>query len=180
MPTVWPAWLILHIRQDNPPPGRGRFCREAKWVITDNWSSTIQYKFDIESLNFQSAGQAAGKVKQILRGIGYEPQITRRAAIITYELEMNLVIHGGGGTLEVELSPEVIKIVTKDQGPGIPDVGLAMQEGYSTAPLQVREMGFGAGMGLPNIRRWADKLTIETKVNQGTKLWAFIYCNKQK
>ncbi|HHW05951.1 MAG TPA: anti-sigma regulatory factor [Clostridia bacterium] len=131
-------------------------------------------------MDFQAAGQAAGKVKQVLLGIGYDPQVARRAAIITYELEMNLVIHGGGGTLTVELSPDLIEISAEDHGPGIPDVNLAMQEGYSTAPAHVREMGFGAGMGLPNIRRWSDKLTIATEINKGTKLLAAIYCKKQE
>ena len=136
--------------------------------------------FQIEYFNFQAAGLAAGKLKQILLGIGYDPQIVRRAAIIAYELEMNLVIHGGGGILEVELSPDLIQIIARDQGPGIPNVDLAMQEGYSTAPPHVREMGFGAGMGLPNVRHWADELTIQSRVNEGTSLWASINCKKQK
>lgn len=149
-------------------------------MVTDSWSRAIRYEFNVENLNFQTAGLAAGKVKQILLGIGYEPQVVRRAAIIAYELEMNLVIHGGGGILEVELSPDTIEIIAKDQGPGIPDVDLAMQEGYSTAPPQVREMGFGAGMGLPNVRHWADNLKIDSRINGGATIWVNIFCNKQK
>lgn len=149
-------------------------------MVIDGKSKAIRYTFQVASMDFQAAGQAAGKVKQVLLGIGYDPQLARRAAIITYELEMNLVIHGGGGTLTVELSPDLIEISAEDHGPGIPDVNLAMQEGYSTAPAHVREMGFGAGMGLPNIRRWSDKLTIATEINKGTKLLAAIYCKKQE
>ncbi|NLL17574.1 MAG: anti-sigma regulatory factor [Clostridia bacterium] len=134
------------------------------------------YRFNIESLNFQAAGTAAMKIKRNLLDIGYDPMIARRAAIIAYELEMNLVIHGGGGLLEVKMSPKAIEISARDEGPGIPDVNLAMQEGYSTAPPQVREMGFGAGMGLPNIKHWADVLDIQSKVGEGTSLKAIIYC----
>lgn len=149
-------------------------------MVADGGPKSIRYKFSIENFNFQAAGLAAGKVKQILLGIGYDPQVARRAAIIAYELEMNLVIHGGGGILEVVLSPDLIEIIARDQGPGIPDVDLAMQEGYSTAPPQVREMGFGAGMGLPNVRHWADSLRIQSKINEGASLWASINCKKQK
>jgi len=149
-------------------------------VVADGGPKSIRYEFNIENFNFQAAGLAAGKVKQILLGIGYDPQVARRAAIIAYELEMNLVIHGGGGILEVVLSPDLIEIIARDQGPGIPDVDLAMQEGYSTAPPQVREMGFGAGMGLPNVRHWADNLKIQSKINEGASLWASLNCKKQK
>lgn len=134
----------------------------------------MDYRFTVESMNFQKAGLASGKVKEILQRIGYHPNTVRRAAIITYELEMNLVIHGGGGQLSVSVSPEAIEVTATDGGPGIPDIELALQEGYSTAPPQVREMGFGAGMGLPNIKRCADELSIQSKVNQGTTVRAKI------
>ncbi|NLC77898.1 MAG: anti-sigma regulatory factor [Clostridia bacterium] len=131
-------------------------------------------------MNFKTAGSAAMRIKRLLLDVGYEPQLARRAAIIAYELEMNLIIHGGGGQLAVKLSPDFIEIYAGDQGPGIPDVELAMQEGYSTAPPQVREMGLGAGMGLPNVKHWADVLKIDTKVDEGTRLRAIVYCTQSK
>ncbi|MBL3593082.1 MAG: anti-sigma regulatory factor [Synergistaceae bacterium] len=106
--------------------------------------------------------------------LGMHSAIIRRAAIITYEAEMNLVIHGGGGVLKVLITPERIEIVSSDEGPGIPDVEMAMREGFSTAPDRVREMGFGAGMGLPNIKRNSDSLSIDSTVGVGTTLRAVI------
>lgn len=139
--------------------------------------STIKLRYDIEADNFVTAGEASSNVKKKLSQLGVTPQIIKRAAVAMYEAEINAVIHGGGGHAIVEISEycAVIKIV--DRGPGIPDVQLAMKEGYSTAPDSIREMGFGAGMGLPNIKKHADKLEINTEVGKGTEVIITIYFN---
>jgi len=131
--------------------------------------------FPVEGEDFLAAGEASSSVKDTLKMLGVPSSICRRAAIITYEAEMNLVIHAGGGMLRARIDEEKVVLVTEDQGPGIADIDQAMREGYSTASDQVREMGFGAGMGLPNIKRNADRLDIESTVGQGTTLTASIY-----
>jgi len=131
-------------------------------------------EFEIAKDDFLAAGEGSGSVKDTLKMLGIPSAVIRRAAIITYEAEMNLVIHGGGGVLKILISPEKVEIVARDDGPGIPDVELAMREGFSTAPDRIREMGFGAGMGLPNIKRNADSLEIESAVGVGTTLTASI------
>ncbi|MGI6562358.1 MAG: ATP-binding protein [Clostridia bacterium] len=130
----------------------------------------ITLSYEINANDFQAAGEASSTVKKKLKLLGIPPEAIRRASIAMYEAEMNVVIHGNGGVMNVEIDKSKIKMVFRDQGPGIPDVGLAMQEGYSTAPDRIREMGFGAGMGLPNIKRNADKLDIETVIGKGTTL----------
>lgn len=110
--------------------------------------------------------------------LGISSSISRRAAIITYEAEMNLVIHGGGGRIIANISEDSVEIKTVDHGPGIPNVELAIQEGFTTASDHAREMGFGAGMGLPNIKRNADVFEIETEVGKGTTLRTIIYLNE--
>jgi anti-sigma regulatory factor (Ser/Thr protein kinase) len=109
-------------------------------------------------------------MKRALRQMGIEPEIIRRCAVCMYEGEMNAVIHAGGGRAEVLVNPERIKITIEDGGPGIPDVEAAMREGYSTAPPEIRALGFGAGMGLPNMKRCSDELEIETAPGRGTKI----------
>ena len=130
----------------------------------------IYLEYDVEADNYQTAGAASNNVKETLKMLGVSSVIVRRAAIITYEAEMNLVIHGGGGKIIANISEGNVEIMTVDQGPGIPDVSLAIQEGYTTASDQAREMGFGAGMGLPNIMRNSDIFEIESEVGKGTKL----------
>jgi anti-sigma regulatory factor (Ser/Thr protein kinase) len=120
--------------------------------------------------DFQAAGEAAAKLKRTLRQVGVDAETARRAAIVAYEAEMNIVIHAFRGVLTVEISPERIEIAADDEGPGIPDIHLAMQEGYSTAPEHVREMGFGAGLGLPNMKRYSDEFRIESTVGRGTSV----------
>lgn len=132
-------------------------------------------EFDVKPLDFLLAGEAASQIKDALNSLGLPADICRRAAIVAYEAEMNLVIHGGGGKLSLCLNEENISIVASDQGPGIPDVSLAMQPGYSTAPDYIKEMGFGAGMGLSNIKRNSDELVIDTEVGKGTTLRSVIY-----
>lgn len=130
----------------------------------------ISLQYDIAADDYQTAGAASNNVKETLKMLGLPSPIIRRAAIITYEAEMNLVIHAGGGKIVAYIDEESVEIKTIDQGPGIPDVGLAIKEGYTTASDHAREMGFGAGMGLPNIKRNADVFEIETEVGKGTTL----------
>ncbi|MBN2653206.1 MAG: ATP-binding protein [Spirochaetales bacterium] len=113
-------------------------------------------------------GEASSEIKKLLKTLGLPAQAIKRTAVSMYEAEVNLVIHGGGGEGFVEISPETILIRFEDKGPGIPDIDLAMQEGYSTAPDHIREIGFGAGMGLPNIKKNSDELTINSVVGEGT------------
>lgn len=130
---------------------------------------------EVKPLDFLSAGETASDFKETLKSLGIIPEICRKASIVTYEAEMNAVIHGGGGVIAMELSGDRVTIVAKDEGPGIENVSLAMQEGYSTAPDFIREMGFGAGMGLPNIKKYSDELEIETEPGKGMTLRAVIY-----
>ncbi len=132
--------------------------------------------YDVSGTNFTCAGEASSKIKKTLKELGFPTSITRSVAIAVYEGEINLVIHGGGGFIDAEITPDCIYITLTDHGPGIPDVALAMQEGYSTAPDNVRQLGFGAGMGLPNIKKNTDEMIIETEVGKGTtiKLKVFI------
>ncbi|MBE6795899.1 MAG: anti-sigma regulatory factor [Ruminococcaceae bacterium] len=130
----------------------------------------LSLHYDVSGTDFTCAGEASSKIKRNLKELGFPASVVRNVAIAVYEGEINLVIHGGGGVIDVEISPECISIVLADQGPGIPDVALAMQEGYSTAPDNVRQLGFGAGMGLPNIKKYTDEMIIETEVGKGTTI----------
>ncbi len=136
----------------------------------------ISLHYDVSGTDFTCAGEASGKIKKTLKELGFPSSLTRNVAIAVYEGEINMVIHGGGGVIDVIITPECISIELADQGPGIPDVALAMQEGYSTAPDNVRQLGFGAGMGLPNIKKYTDEMIIETEVGKGTtiKLKVFV------
>ncbi|MBE6800700.1 MAG: anti-sigma regulatory factor [Ruminococcaceae bacterium] len=136
----------------------------------------LSLHYDVSGTDFTCAGEASSKIKRNLKELGFPTSVIRNVAIAVYEGEINLVIHGGGGVIDVEITPECISIVLADQGPGIPDVALAMQEGYSTAPDNVRQLGFGAGMGLPNIKKYTDEMIIETEVGKGTtiKLKVFV------
>ena len=130
----------------------------------------LSLHYDVSGTDFTCAGEASSKIKRNLKELGFPASVIRNVAIAVYEGEINLVIHGGGGVIDVEISPECISVVLADQGPGIPDVSLAMQEGYSTAPDNVRQLGFGAGMGLPNIKKYTDEMIIETEVGKGTTI----------
>lgn len=131
-------------------------------------SDTIKLNYQISAEDFTRAGEASGDVKRRLRQMGSSPEVIRKVAIAMYEGEINMVIHAHGGTIDVEVSPEDIVMVLKDEGPGIPDIEKAMQAGYSTAPDNVRALGFGAGMGLPNMKKYSDEMTIDTKLGVGT------------
>lgn len=140
----------------------------------------ISLEYPVEGMNFQAAGEASSNIKHTLQLVGYHPEVIRRVAIAAYEMEMNIVIHAFKGTLQVKINPERIEISANDQGPGIANIHLAMQEGFSTASEKIREMGFGAGMGLPNIGRCSDELILETKVGEGTMLKIIILNRERK
>ena len=130
----------------------------------------LTLRYDIDGENFTSAGEASVKVKKALRQLGFSQEIIRRVSIAMYEGEINMVIHANGGYAQVSILPDLIEILLCDRGPGIPDVALAMQAGYYTAPEQIRALGFGAGMGLPNMKANTDEMTIHTKVGEGTTI----------
>ena len=134
----------------------------------------LTMSFDIEGRNFKASGEASGRIKRTLEQVGLDWNVVRRAAVVLYEAEMNIVIHAHRGVLRAEISPQKVVIVADDEGPGIPDVSLAMKRGFSTAPAEIREMGFGAGLGLPNIEKHSDQMSIETEVGRGTKVVAVI------
>lgn len=140
--------------------------------------SVINLSFDVPGDDFTRAGEASGAVKHKLRKLGYNSDAIRRMAIAMYEAEINMVIHAGGGQIYVEIHPDRVNAKLVDQGPGIPDVDKAMQEGYSTAPDNVRNLGFGAGMGLPNIKKYADEMKIDTKIGEGTTMYLSVHVNK--
>ncbi|MCE1195588.1 ATP-binding protein [bacterium] len=121
-------------------------------------------------MDFSAAGKASTDVKKTLAQLGLDRDLVKRIAVAMYEGEMNIAIHGGGGTAEIEFSPDRIDILLVDRGPGIADIALAMTEGFSTASEEVRSMGFGAGMGLPNMKRNADEMTVESRVGEGTSV----------
>lgn len=140
-------------------------------------SEALTFHFDVNGEDFTSAGQASVRFKKNMRELGVDPEIIRRASIAMYEGEINMVIHAHGGVADVEVDEDAIKIVLKDQGPGIPDIAKAMQEGYSTAPDNIRSLGFGAGMGLPNMKRYTDEMQIESTVGVGTTVTMKINLN---
>ena len=134
-------------------------------------SENLIFRFDVEGNDFTSAGQASVQVKKNLRQLGFDSEIIRRVSIAMYEGEINMVIHAGGGVAEVIVSEEYIEIVLDDRGPGIADIDKAMQAGYSTASDTVRSLGFGAGMGLPNMKRYTDEMRIESALGEGTTIY---------
>jgi anti-sigma regulatory factor (Ser/Thr protein kinase) len=131
--------------------------------------------FTIRGNDFTRAGEAASKIKAALQLVGMEVETIRKTVIVAYEAELNIVIHARQGLIKLSVFPDRAVLTAEDRGPGIPDISLAMQEGYSTAPPHIRQMGFGAGMGLPNMKRCSDNLDITSEVNKGTKLQAIIY-----
>ncbi|WP_350342563.1 anti-sigma regulatory factor [Proteinivorax tanatarense] len=136
---------------------------------------TLKVVWQVEKMDFTRAGEGSSKIKKMLHQFSIRPDIMRRVAIISYEAEVNLVIHSFGGVLQGEVFPDKVVVTAKDKGPGIEDLSKAMKAGFSTAPLEVRELGFGAGMGLPNIKRSADKLDLQSSEEEGTELVATVY-----
>lgn len=138
-------------------------------IVSDQTGLILRYW--VKARDFTGGGGASSKIKRALDRLGAPPQVQRRVAIAAYEAEMNLIIHtDNGGELIAEIQPEVIRIVATDNGPGIPDIEQAMQPGFSTAPNWIRELGFGAGMGLSNIKKCADAMKLESQVGVGTRL----------
>lgn len=130
----------------------------------------IQRSYAVEKNDFTKAGEVSSNIKKIMKQVGVEPEVIRRVSVAAYETEMNIIIHSYGGTIDFQITPEHIMLEAKDRGPGIENVDLAMKKGYSTAPKNVRELGFGAGMGLPNIKRCADEFNIESVFKSHTKI----------
>lgn len=124
--------------------------------------------YEVPADDFTRAGEASSNVKSMLKQMGVKPEIIRKVSIAMYEGEINMVIHAFGGTIDVTISSQEIVMVLKDQGPGIENIELAMQAGYSTAPDNIRSLGFGAGMGLPNMKKYSDEMIIDTIVGVGT------------
>ena len=133
-------------------------------------SDLLTFHFDVDGDDFTSAGQASVQIKKRLRQLGISPDTIRRVSIAMYEGEINMVIHAGGGEADVSVSEDHVIIVLKDKGPGIPNIEQAMQEGFSTAPDAIRSLGFGTGMGLPNMKRYTDFMNIESEVGKGTTI----------
>ena len=138
-------------------------------------SEELVFRFSVDGKDFTSAGQASVQVKKNLRQLGIDAETIRRVSIAMYEGEINMVIHAGGGVAEVKVCEDYIEIILDDKGPGIKDIEQAMQEGFSTAPDQIRSLGFGAGMGLPNMKRYTDSMEIESTVGVGTRIVMKVY-----
>ena len=133
-------------------------------------SEAVRFHFTVDGEDFTSAGQASVQMKKSLRQLGISPEIIRKVSIAMYEGEINMVIHAGGGEADVLIYENRIEIKLTDHGPGIANIELAMQEGFSTAPDNIRSLGFGAGMGLPNMKRYSDSITIDSEVGVGTTI----------
>lgn len=131
-------------------------------------AEVMKLHFNVNGDDFTRAGEVSSKIKKTLNQLGFNPEVVRKVAIAMYEGEINMVIHADGGDIDIEISSEEIVIVMKDVGPGIPDLDMAMKEGFSTADNSVRELGFGAGMGLPNMKKYSDSMNIETEIGKGT------------
>ena len=130
----------------------------------------LNFKYDVQKDDFTCAGEASGKIKRTLKDLGFDSNLIRNVAIAVYEGEINMVIHADGGIITCDIAPDCITVILDDKGPGIPDVELAMQAGYSTAPDNIRSLGFGAGMGLPNMKKYTDYMHIDTEVGVGTTI----------
>lgn len=135
----------------------------------------IVLNYDVDPDDFTRAGEASSKVKRKLKLMGVDPDIVRKVAISLYEGEINMVIHASGGTIEVVIFQDKIEMTLRDKGPGIEDIELAMKAGYSTAPDNIRSLGFGAGMGLPNMKKYTDDFKLESKVGIGTTVKMRVY-----
>lgn len=129
---------------------------------------TFKVRYEVDGEDFSAAGEASRKLKKVLQRLGIDPKILRKATVAMYEGEINMVIHADGGVIDVEISKDKIHMFLRDRGPGIPDIALAMTEGYSTATDNVRDLGFGAGMGLPNMDKYTDYMNITSELGIGT------------
>ena len=133
-------------------------------------SALIHKEYPVETADYDHAGEASADIKRQLKQLGVPANVLRRVSVASYEVELNLVIHSDGGVLTLEVTPEAVRLISADRGPGIPDVDLAMREGWSTASETARSLGFGAGMGLPNMKRNADGFSIESEVGKVTTI----------
>jgi serine/threonine-protein kinase RsbT len=133
-----------------------------------NEEQGLLLEFPLEHYRFETAGEASSKIKQVVRQLGVDAQTARRISVCAYEAELNAIIHAFGGLMRVRVLPDRTELEVTDEGPGIPDIDAAMREGFSTAPDNIREMGFGAGMGLPNMARSADSFVIKSSQGEGT------------
>ena len=131
-------------------------------------NDTIKLEYTVSGEDFTRAGEASSDLKNMLKQLGVSPDVVRKVSIAMYEGEINMVIHANGGIITVYISPTEVTMILKDSGPAIPDIDKAMQAGYSTAPDNIRSLGFGAGMGLPNMKKYSDDMKIETKLGVGT------------
>jgi anti-sigma regulatory factor (Ser/Thr protein kinase) len=138
-------------------------------------SDSLKLQYVISDEDFTRAGEASGDVKSKLKMMGVNPEVIRKVSIAMYEGEINMVIHANGGVIDVIITTKDITMILKDKGPGIKDVDLAMQAGYSTASENVRALGFGAGMGLPNMKKYSDEMNIETEIGVGTTVTMKVY-----
>lgn len=145
------------------------------WGLSNSMGDMIKLRYEVERETFEKAGEASSNTKKMLKKLGIPSQVVRRVAIITYEAEMNIVIHSLGGEIEVDIYPTKIDIIARDQGPGIKDTKRVMQEGYTTAPDHIREMGFGAGMGIPNMKRYSDEFKICSGEEESTEVYMTVY-----
>lgn len=132
--------------------------------------AVVKLHFNVDGEDFTSAGQASVQVKKSLRQLGISPEIIRKVSIAMYEGEINMVIHAGGGEADVLIFEDHIELILDDHGPGIANIEMAMQEGWSTAPDNIRSLGFGAGMGLPNMKRYTDEMKIDSALGKGTHI----------
>ena len=141
-----------------------------RWQVRalKNEASGLLLEFPLEHYRFETAGEASSKVKQVVRQLGVDAQTARRISVCAYEAELNAIIHAFGGRMRVRVWPDRTELEVTYEGPGIPDIAAAMREGFSTAPDNIRELGFGAGMGLPNMKRSADEFEIKSSPGQGT------------
>lgn len=136
--------------------------------MSETKSDSLHLHFEVSGDDFTRAGEASGIVKRTMKKLGMNSDAIRKVAIAMYEGEINMVIHAGGGCIDVEISPTLVNMTLVDTGPGIENIDLAMQEGWSTATESVRNLGFGAGMGLPNMRKYTDGMSVESKLGEGT------------
>ena len=155
-------------------PHRIRCLRRVAYSTRPDWSEvlkvndTIKLEYTVSGEDFTRAGEASSDLKNMLKQLGVSPDVVRKVSIAMYEGEINMVIHANGGIITVYISPTEVTMILKDSGPGIPDIDKAMQAGYSTAPDNIRSLGFGAGMGLPNMKKYSDDMKIETELGVGT------------
>ena len=143
-------------------------------------SEQLTFTYTIDGNDFTRAGEASSSVKNKLKMLGVGSDAIRKVAIAMYEGEINMVIHAGGGEIDVDIAPDAVHMVLRDQGPGIQDISLAMREGWSTAPDDVRSLGFGAGMGLPNMKKYTDEMKVESTVGVGTTVTMTVFIHPQE